>query len=146
MSVGIYLSADSADLCSQNGLYTKPFSASFNGKTGGIKEFKLYLRNDSLVYYYTDIVLSLDDLNVPTIVDNPLTSWKLSLGDTRPTSTEWSYISPNNTLTSPDIGESGAGDISTFLPFWVEIKVPAGRDVSVNTNIRFKITGEEALV
>lgn len=149
MSVGIYTEPNPDSLLSQDGLFTKPFAITFDGRNGGHKEVRLFLRNDDPTRYYTDLVLSFEDLENPPVTSRPEAGfvWKLSYGDTRPTFNDWSSLPAANSLTAiDDLGSTGNPDTSTYLPFWVFIQVPANLDIQVLTNVKFVIQGNEALV
>lgn len=148
MALGIYLLPSVEVPVSQDGDFTSPFSLTFDGRTGGVKEFRLYVRNDDAVSYYTDITVKVQDIGSEDIIDRPDDgfAWKLSAGDIQPTENDWNNIAPANTISLPDIGASGSPDISTFLPFWVYIQVPPGLDVQTFDTVQFVLQGEENLV
>jgi hypothetical protein len=100
MSVGIYTEPNPDMLLSQDGLFTKPFAITFDGRTGGYKEVKLFLHNDDPLYYYTDLTVSIEDSENPTITNRPEDgfAWKLSYGDTKPTYNDWLNIQAANTI------------------------------------------------
>lgn len=148
MALAIYSAPDSDSLISQDGLFTKPVAVTFDGRTGGFKEIQLFIRNDDPTYYYTDVVLSLEDNESPTITDQPANQfvWKLSYGDTKPTFNDWANILPANSLNIPvQIGEVGNPDTSTYLPVWVFIRVPANLDIQVFTGVKLVLSGNEVL-
>lgn len=148
MSLSIYSSANSTTPLSQAGAFTNPFAISFDGRVGGYKESKLYVRNDSSLFYYTGLTLTLDDQTVENVTTATTDgfSWKLFSGDTKPTLNDWINITPSNTITLSDIGASGDPDSSTYLPFWVYVKVPSNLSVQVFTGVKFLLTGNEVLV
>lgn len=149
MSVGIYSSPDPTTVLSQNGQFTKPFAVTFDGRIGGYKEIKLFLRNDDPTRYYTNLVLSLEDLEGAPVTSRPEVgfAWKLSYGDTKPTFNDWNNTPAANMLTISDtIGAVGNPDTSTYLPFWVFIQTPAHLDAQVFTGVKFVVEGNEALV
>ena len=149
MGVGIYTDSDPETLLSQDSLFTKPFAITFDGCIGGYKEVKLFLRNDDASRFYTDLVVSLEDLQSPPVTSRPEDGfvWKLSYGDTKPTFNDWSNIAAANSLAVPDdIGGVGDPDTSTYLPFWVFIQIPSNLDIQVMTGVKFVVSGNEALV
>lgn len=147
MALSIYTEADSSTGLS-DGTYDKPFAISFDGRSGGIKEVKLFLRNDDTGYFYTDITIGLDDEGVQSRVDGtvPGFTWKLRAGDVKPTTNEWLHIDPANEITMSDLGFSGTPNTSTYLPFWVRIEVPRNVDVQAITTIKFVVTASENLI
>lgn len=149
MSLSIYLEPSPTTNLSQDGFFTNPFALSFDGRIGGFKERKLYIRNDDPTFYYTGIVLSLLDTEDPTITDRPTEgfSWKLSYGDTKPTYNDWLNTAANNSLSIPvNLGSSGNPNTSTYLPFWVFIQVAPHTDVQVFTGVQLLLEGTEVLV
>lgn len=149
MTVKIYTEANNSNSAlSLGGSFTNPFSLTFDGRTGGFKEVKLFLRNDSADYYYEDLQVSLQDLSDETITDNLADgyAWKLSAGDTKPTFNDWANIAPANTINLGTLGESGSADTSTYLPFWVFVQVPSNISIQAFTNVSFIISGQENLI
>jgi hypothetical protein len=149
MSVGIYTAATPDGLLSQDDVFTKPFAITFDGRLGGYREVKLFIRNDDALKYYTALQLSLEDTNELSVTNRPEDGfiWKLSYGDTKPTYNDWLNTPISNSLTNIDnIGAEGDPDTSTYLPFWVFIQVPPGLDIQVFTGVKFVLTGDEALV
>lgn len=148
MGLGIYLSADATQDLSENGSFERPFALSFDGRTGGTKQARLYIRNNDDRYYYQNITVGLVDTGPNNIIDQPSEgfSWKLAAGDTQPTENDWRNTAGATTITLTDIGASGSPDTSTFLPFWVYVEVPPGLDVGTFDTVRFTITADEVLV
>ncbi len=148
MAVGIYTSTDPSSLLSQDGAFTHPFAITFDGRIGGYKETKLYIRNDNPLYYYTDLQLSLEDTGTIQIIDNSGEgfAWKLSYGDAKPTYLDWVNTAANNTLSIDDLGASGDPDTSTYLPFWIFVQVPASLAIQTFTDPKFVLSGTENLV
>lgn len=149
MAIKIYTEANNSDSAlSLGGDFTNPFSITFDGRVGGYKEVKLYIRNDNGDYYYEELQISLVDTTDNTITDNLAVgfAWKLSAGDTKPTFNDWANIAPANTISMSNIGEVSAGDTSTYLPFWVYIQIPAGTEIQSFTEVSFAISGQELLV
>ena len=149
MAVGIYLAALSGSLMSQDGNYTKPFAITFDGRIGGFKETKLYIRNDDPTYYYTNLELAFQDLSDENIVTNQGEgfSWKLIEGNSKPTLNDWKNTPAGNTLSfASGLGSLGSPDIATYLPFWIFIEVPPGLDIQVFRDVKFLLSGNEVLV
>lgn len=145
MSIGIYTEPNSESLLSQNGEFTKPFSIAFDGRLGGYKETRLFIRNNDLNVFYTGLTLSLSNPTGTNIVNNGEFQWKLSYGDTKPTFNDWLNIAPANTMSIENLGSAGNPDISTFLPFWLFIQIPSNLSVQVFTGVTFSIEGNEEL-
>lgn len=147
MALSIYTTASASSKLSQDGEFTNPFSLTFDGRTGGTIETRLYVRNDSALYYYTDIQLTVSDTGATNITDNEDGFyWKFSAGDTQPTANEWRNISAANTIDLPDLGSSGSPDTSTYLPFWLYVQIPPSVPIQVFDDVKFVLTGEEVLI
>jgi hypothetical protein len=148
MAVGIYTEPNPDTLLSEDDLFTRPFAVTFDGRVGGYKEIKLYLRNDDPTFYYTNLVLGLEDSNDEPIISRPEDGyvWKLHYGDLKPTYNDWLAKTPAAPLSNiDDLGESGDPDTSTYLPFWVYIQIPSNTDVQVFTSVKFTLAGTETL-
>ena len=87
MSISIYTEPNPSAALSQDGTFTNPFAMTFDGRIGGYKEVKLFLRNSDPLNYFTDLVVSLEDNTAESITDRPEDGyvWKLAYGDTKPT-------------------------------------------------------------
>lgn len=148
MALGIYLLPSVDAPLSQDGDFINPFSLTFDGRIGGVKEFRLYVRNDDPILYYTSITVKTQDTGTDDITDRPDDgfSWKLSAGDIQPTQNDWANVAAANTISLSDIGAELSPDSSTFLPFWVYVQVPPGLDVQTFDTVQFVLQGEENLV
>lgn len=145
MALGIYLLPTDNARLSEDRNFLNPFSLTFDGRSGGIKEFRLYIRNDDPLFYYTETTLKLQDISGDDIIDRPEDgfAWKLSEGDVQPTQNDWNNIAAANTISFSDIGASGLPDSSTYLPFWVYVQVPPGLDIQTFDDVQFVLQGEE---
>lgn len=148
MSVGIYTSAVPEALLSQDGAFTSPFSVTFDGRIGGNKQYRLFVRNDNSLFWYSNLSLTLSDSGSESIINNsqPGFLWKLSAGDTQPTENAWLNIAASNTINLPNLGIAGNPNIATYLPFWVLIQVPANLNVQNFNTVRFVLSGQENLI
>jgi len=148
MALGIYLLPSVDAKISQNGDFTNPFALTFDGRSGGVKQVRLYIRNDDQLLYYTNITLKMQDLSGDDIINriDDGFAWKLSEGDVQPTQNDWNNIAAANTISLPDIGANGTPDSSSFLPFWVYVQVPPGLNVQTFNLVQFVLQGEENLV
>lgn len=148
--MALYIYSDpniSAELT--QGTYLKPFTVTFDGRTGGAIDKHLYVRNNESNKYYTDIVVDLlDSSTVDDWTDNSKLGfyWKLSTKDIVPTSEEWELISPGNSITLSNIGNLYFGDISTYLSFWVRVVIPHNQAVTVRKTIHIRIQSTEHLI
>lgn len=148
MAVGVYLLANESSQLSEDGDFTNPFSFTFDGRIGGTKQIRLYVRNDDPLYYYTDISVTAEDLSGESIIESPDDGfvWKFSAGDTQPTQAEWNNIAPANSIVLPDIGAEGSPDTSTYLPFWIYVQVPPGLSVQTLDHVQILLQGQETLI
>lgn len=148
MGIGIYTAPGDDNKISSNQSYTNPLGITFDGRSGGTKEIRLYVRNDDPVFYFSDINLSLQDIGLENVIDRASDgfTWKLSEGDTKPTYNEWANISPANNINFPQIGDVSQPDSSTYLSFWVQISVPPGLDVKVIDTVQFVLNADKELV
>lgn len=147
MALDIYTEPSSGTKLS-SGDATNPFAITFDGRIGGTKEVRLFVRNDNATVYYTDIELTLSDSDTNDHVDGSTAGfeWKLIAGDAQPTLNDWAHTDAGNEITLPDLGSSGTPNITSYLPFWVQIKVPRNVDIQTITSIKFELTAVENLV
>jgi len=148
MTLGIYTEASIDTELSANGEFTNPLAVTFDGRSGGIKEIRLYVHNIDPSYYYTDVTLTVVDNGINNIVNSEEDgySWKLSAGDSQPTAADWANIAPANTISLDDLGSVGNPDSSTYLPFWIRVQVPPGLDVQVFDSVQFVLTSDRNLI
>ena len=141
MALKFYESVGSTTPYSVDGLFTNPQIISIDGRTGGIVEKKLYLRNDDNAKAYSNIQLTFyqsgGDIDYRDGSEG--FSMKGKTGNTRPTAAEWVTISANNTVTFSDIP-----DTVTYLPVWIRVQIPAKVSVQHIDNVSLKITATEA--
>jgi hypothetical protein len=108
-----------------------PIKVVCNGEDGEVRELRLFIRADNEKEYYSSITMTPASLVTPSYVDNTSTGWgvKLSATNLQPTESDWDGIDYANTITFDNIGTSSAGDINTYLPFWVRIECPANASI-----------------
>lgn len=126
-----------------------PFTLTFDGRLEGRIHKKIYLRNDSVETYYTDIVVETIDTSGENIVDGSENKfwWKLFEGDINPPQESWDLIEPGNSINiSVNLGNSLLGDIVTFISIWVQVSVPRGLDIQTIKDVKFRITATENLI
>jgi len=148
VALKIYPAASPDDPYSQSGTMTNPMRHGFDGRVGRVVETKYYLRNDSaLAFSYTSIVIDPIDESGMNITDSNGFSWKLSEGDTQPTSAEWDVVTDGDAISMSDLlATAGVGDTSTYLPFWLRIEVPRGASVASYNDVILRITATETAV
>ena len=125
-----------------------PFTVSIDGKAGGFKTQRLYLRNDDATLTFTDISLVPVDTGSPSVVDGSQTgfSWKLLEEDTQPTEEAWDLIDDGNTIEFSDLGTILVTDIATYLPFWARIEIPRNTDVQAIASVELTISATSTLI
>jgi hypothetical protein len=138
--LGIYELADPSSAYSVSGIFTNPLSHTFDGVTGGIVEQKYYVRNDDAAVTYSGITLQAVDTGGFGLVDSNGYEWKLSAGNDQPLEQEWDSLAAGNTIS---LAYDGAGDISTYLPFWLRIKVPRGVTVQSFDSVVLRLEATE---
>jgi len=141
MALKIYPAAAPDNPYSQSKTMTNPMRHGFDGRVGRTAETKYYLRNDSASYSYSSIQIDPVDESGMDITDSNGFSWKLSAGDTQPTSAEWDAITAGVAISM-----SAISDISTYLPFWFRIEVPRGASVASYNDVILRVTAEEIAV
>jgi len=142
MALIIYPAATPDNPYSQDGTMTNPVREAFDGRNGGTSETKRYLRNDSALYGYSTIVISLVDSEGRNIVDGTDGyGWKLSSGDTQPTADQWEAITYGDSISMSDIP-----DTSTYLPFWVLIEIPRGAPVESFDDVTIRVSAVQTAV
>ena len=128
---------------------TSPFTITFDGRLGGKLTKKIYLRNDETAKWYSGITITPYDTSGSNIVNGSIDEfeWKLLQKDTAPTFEEWDAEDAGATLTiSSNIGNSTFGDIITYLPIWVFVRIPRGQAVQNITDVVLRIEATENLV
>lgn len=139
MALKIYPDEGISSAYSQDGAMTNTFRQAFDGKTGQVRETRLYLRNDDATKIYTGIVISSVSVSGRNIIDGTDGySWKLSAGDTQPTADGWRAVSEGNSISM-----SAISDTTTYLPFWLRIEVPRGAPVETIDGVVLNIVASE---
>jgi len=124
---------------------TNPFYITIDGREGGAIDSLLYVRNDNIERYYTDITVQAVDLSGGWLTNGTKGfSWKLIEGNQKPLPEEWQATSDGNLLSlSDDLGTSLIGDIITYLPFWVRVKIPRNENVATIKTVVLRIEATE---
>lgn len=144
MSLHLYSSPDETAKFDSIG----PFMLTFDGRIGGQIDRLVYVRNDDILRYYTNIQVVPVDSSGDNIVDGTATGffWKLMVKDIAPTNTEWALVSPGNTISLSSLGDTAAGDIVTYLPFWVRVAIPRSQRIQTITDVTLRITATESVI
>lgn len=128
---------------------TNPFTLTYDGRIGGAIDTRLYIRNDSSRFYYTDISVRVIDTVAPNFTNEsiPKCYWKFAEKDVALSNAEWQLVQPANTLTiTSAIGTSTLADTSLYLPFWVRVAFAPGFEIQTITNILLRVNATEKLV
>ena len=118
-----------------------PVHTTHNGREGEVVERLLFLRNNDISLFYTNITLQPFDGQGDDDTIEVVTGWavKLNPGSQQPTENEWDAITPGSSINMSGVGAPSAGDDSTFFPFWYRIKVPRFTRVQNKTDIAVRI-------
>jgi hypothetical protein len=146
MTLKIYENANPNTSFSISEEFSNPISHAFDGVNGGVIEKCYYVRNDNALNWYTNIKVQPIDGGDNIVDGSNGFSWKLYAGNQQPLEEQWSLVSAGNQITLSDIGSASNGDISTYLPFWVRIEVPAGSSVQSFQSVKLRINTTEGLV
>jgi hypothetical protein len=131
--------------------FTTPITTTHDGKNGDIKTMCIYLKNDDLSLWYSNIIVTPVDLVGDSTTEDTSyeeTGWgiKLSKGGTSPTSAEWNDIDWGDSISMDNIGAESAGDDSTYSPFWYLISCPPNTDAQNKSDIVLRVSYTENAV
>ena len=131
MGLGLYTAPDATKKVST----TTPFSVSFDGVSGGEQVRPLFIRNDDVGLWYDEISLE---------VIGAVYSWRLLEKNTPPVYEEWLSASEGvPLLLSSLIGENGLGDSCTYLPLWINIRVPPEIPAQTIVSVTLRLMAKE---
>lgn len=116
--------------------------SSHNGFTGGAHEEKIYIRNYSSEFYYTNLRIKPE---MPELIEGDLfssTGWsvKLRYGEEQPTDKEWGEVLINSACDLPGLGNNSVANTETAIPVWVRIYCPGHESPKVKNDINLKLT------
>jgi len=130
-------------------LLTSALRFTADGNLGASKQKIIYIKNDDLTKYYTNIVLSATSTNYEDV----LGEWaetgfgvKFLYGERQPTETEWDQVKSGESIILPDIGDSDAADTANYYPIWIRVLIPGKTSAQRKTDIGFKVTASPQLV
>lgn len=138
--LGIYEFSDPDSIFSASGIFTNALSHTFDGITGGSVEQKYYIRNENADVTYSGITLTTIDTSGLGLVNSNGFEWKLRVGSEQPLEQEWKTITAGNVISLAYVGQ---GDTSTYLPFWLKIKIPRGVDVQSFDGVVLRLDATE---
>ena len=119
---------------------TNPLIVVHNGKTGDVVTKQLYVRNDDVAKWFSNVdvkPLDLVEANPYGDIAFSETGWgiKLSSGAEEPSLGEWEDIAWGNEISMGDIGSDLGADITTYFPLWYLETCPPNMDAQVKTDI-----------
>jgi hypothetical protein len=130
---------------------SSPVTTTHNGKNGTINKVLLYLKNDDVTKWYSNIVVTprdLVDANPYGDVIYSETGWgvKLAEGGGQVTEAEWEDIDWGASISLDNIGSESAGDIATYVPFWYYISSPPNAPAETKLDIVLNVAYKENTV
>jgi len=119
-----------------------------NGFTGEAHEQKIYLRNYSSEFFYTNIrvLVRMPDLEEGDLFSSSGWSVKLKYGEEQPTDKEWGEVLINGYCQLPDLGTTQAANTESALPIWVRIYCPGHEEPKIKNDIKLMISFGKRLV
>jgi len=115
------------------------FSTNHNGTLGSSKEKLIYLRNDDIGLYFTNITVWVEDSSSPdhTLGVLGTSGWgvKISATGRQPTPDEWENILSGDSISLQDIGSSIIANTSDYVPFWIKVTVPGNTLAEARTTM-----------
>lgn len=131
---------------SRDGLQTSPIQTSHDGTNGEVIEKKLYLRNDDVNFFYTDILLTpfparktrVGDVQFP----EAFIGFKIIVGEDQPSKNEWLAVESGSSVSMANIGDADTGD-NAYKPFWVQVEVPPGTRAQTINDVAVNVQADE---
>jgi hypothetical protein len=119
-----------------------------DGKSGDVHAVQLFLRNDDVNLWFSNIQVTPVDSTATASLDETdydSTGWgvRLIAGDNEPSASHWSSTNWGIAISMPNIGASGSADISTYYSFWYQITCPPNENAETKQNIVFRVTYTE---
>jgi hypothetical protein len=122
--------------------YSDPLRTVHDGKLGGSYDALIYVRNEDVTLYYTDVTIG----PVSNSYDDLAAEWgetgfglKLIYGERQPTETEWDQVKSGESIVVPNIGTTSAADTQNFFPVWVRSICPGKTPAQIKTNLSVKL-------
>ena len=119
-----------------------------NGFTGGSEEVLFYIKNNLIEYYYEDITLKVEmvDLVAGDIFSESGWSVKIVQQSEQPTEKEWGEIFVNNEINIPNIGSSDTANTESLFPVWVRVFCPGHTAPNIKSDMSLKLKYSKRLV
>ena len=150
MGLGIYTSSVASSRTKDNSGSTgvHAFTVTLDGRAGGIRQYRLFVRNDDSARSFTGLTVQPIATTSPSVVDGTTTgfTWKLFAGDKQPTDAQWGTVTAAAVISLSNIGTSTVSDIASYLPFWVRVEIPRNTSVQVLRNVVLKVAATEILI
>ena len=149
MGLGLYYKKDDVFYAITNvGDLTRPLLTAHDGKTGDTQTTQIYIRNDVISKWFSNIRIKPVDLIDPEPYGDIIyteTGWgvKLSKGSEEPTQSEWEDIEWGTELEMDNIGADSGYNITTYYPFWYLIACPPNTNAKVKTDIVLNVAYTE---
>lgn len=123
----------------------RSFHDGFKGQT---MEQIIYIRNDDVSRYYTNILVNYESEVYQDLGPFGTTGWgmKLMYGERRPTEAEWDLVRSIDPLSIPDIGSTDLADTNTYHPVWVRIICPGGEPAQIRESQQLTLAYFERVV
>lgn len=134
---------DMSELSSGNDILY-PLVLPFDGTRGGAIVKQLFVRNDNIDRYYTDIILSVIDSSSEDRHLQINWYWKLIQSSVEPANSRW--ITATSSVSIPDIGTSLNGNDFSYTSVFLRVETPAHIPAQIIENIGLQLTGKEHLV
>ncbi len=145
MSLAVYkrLTETTYSVYSSDDTESSPVSTVHDGRVGDTVLTQLFVRNDNVAQYFTNIVVSMvqDDAGTDEL-DGTTTGWgvKLLKSNVEPAKVQWDFTSFNNSITLDNIGSASLGDTSTYQSFWLLVQCPPQEAPDVKKNLKVRVT------
>jgi len=153
MSLGIYFrdSAGAMSLVTNGSDSSNPVTTIHDGKNGDTISVVLYLRNDNITKWYSNITIvpvDLVDTDPYGDVIYTETGWgvKVNKGGDEPTDAEWGDVDWGDDANMDDVGSNVAGDSTTYFPFWYLISCPPNENAQNKSDIVLQVNHTENAV
>jgi hypothetical protein len=127
---------------------TNPVTTVHDGRTGDTQTVQLFIRNDDITKWFSNIEISsldLVDANPYGDVYFSETGWgvKLSSSELEPNEDEWTDISWGNRIMISAIGADTGADTTTYYPFWYLVTCPPNTNAIIKEDIVLNVSYTE---
>ena len=141
MGLALY-DSDQLQFSSETGL--SPLRSYHDGKNGSAAAHLVYIRNDSVNFFYEDVELKpVDSIGYDDTIGEYGTGFsvKLKYGTPEPLPHEWKLVPSGEAVTLPNsIGNADSADTTTYYPVWVRFNVPGNTPVQNKSDIKLRLS------